>query len=235
MATVSQPLLHISWHLAMVDISNLPSITPHCFHFTAPDLRRALLFGMGNITGCTLNPGSMFFFFFFFRVAIIHINWHFWELLHNSEHVDFPHIGKIPAYSQRRCFVGCFMYKCRNRQKMLTLWLFAIRLFSLSLSVLFGIYIGNDWLHSGTNNAPAADINCSKFLPSLLQVKSLLAFLIKLFFSDPIKWYGFLKESWRTLMGSRWRVVFIHCSSVLYTERLYPVSTYGVPLQTHLK
>lgn len=95
---------------------------------------------------------------------------------------------------------------------MLTLWLFATRLFSVSLAYR---YVGNDYT-SGTNNAPSVDINCSKFLPSLMQVKFLLAFLIKLGFFLPCQ---MIWLSQRLLMGSHWRVVFIHCSSVLYTER----------------
>ena len=164
----------------MVEISNLPSITPHCFHFTASDLRGTLLFGMGNIMGHTLNPGSLGCFFFDLPP---YMSWDFWEPLHNSEYVDFPHVGKVSAYSQRRCFLGCFRYNYRDGQKMLTFWLFATKLFSLSLVYR---YVGNDYT-SGTNNAPAADINCSKFVPSLLQVKSLLAFLIKLAFFNPVK------------------------------------------------
>lgn len=81
---------------------------------------------------------------------------------------------------------------------MLTLWLFATRLFSVSLAYR---YVGNDYT-SGTNNAPSVDINCSKFLPSLMQVKFLLASLIKLFFFFYlIKWYGFLKETWWAAIG----------------------------------
>lgn len=169
---------------------------------------------------------------FFFRVATIHRNWDFWEPLHKSEYVDFPQISKISAYSQRRRFLGCFRYKYRDRQKMLTLWLFATRLFSVSLAYR---YVGNDYT-SGTNNAPSVDIKCSKFLPSLMQVKFLLAFLIKLFFFFLLCQMIWLSQ--RILMGSHRRVLFIHCSSVLYTERqpqLWPASTYSIPLQTHFK
>lgn len=63
---------------------------------------------------------------------------------------------------------------------MLMLCLFASS-FSFPLSSLAYRYTGDSYTN-GTNNAPAADINCSEFLPSLLQMKSLLAFVVKLIF-----------------------------------------------------
>lgn len=68
-----------------------------------------------------------------------------------------------------------FQVQLQGQAENDTPWLLAIQFFLLFLAYR---YVGNDYT-SGTNNVPAVDINYSKFLPSLLQEKSLLAFVIK--------------------------------------------------------
>lgn len=160
----------------MVEISNLPSVTPPCLHFYA--LRGVLLFDMGNvkIQMGHLNPCSVFV----FRVTATQtraLASNFTTLNMWIFHVFYLLTTRANGCKQIGCTgttynnVGCSRCSYRGRQKMPTLYLFAIR-FSFRLSPLAYRYMGNNYTN-GTNNVPGADINCSIFLFSLLKMKSL--------------------------------------------------------------